>query len=321
LLLDRIYGINAQTFDSVARAVLQYQLDGNSLFRRYAEMIGFRGDDADAMPFLPISFFKSHTIQTGDWVPERFFRSSGTTGQVPSVHAVRDASVYHAIALKCFPSDWGKPEDHAWIGLLPSYLERPDASLVDMVRYFMQRGQQEEYFFRSADPALMALLKTLANARRRTILIGVSFALLDMVEHLEVPVWDELTVIETGGMKGRGREITRAELHARLRSRATGVRLSAEYGMTELFSQAYLSGVRFMPGPTMRVVARDISDPLQLLPAGERGALNVIDLGNVDTCAFIATEDTGLVHADGSFEVTGRLDAAELRGCNLMYTG
>ncbi len=284
-------------------------------------MIGFREGPAEAFPFLPISFFKSHTVQTGDWLPARFFRSSGTTGQVPSAHAVRDADVYHAVALRCFPADWGKPEDHAWIGLLPSYLERPDASLVDMVRYFMLRGMQEEHFFRSADPGLMTILKALADSRQPTILIGVSFALLDMFEHMDVPVWEELTVIETGGMKGRGREITRAELHARLRARAPGIRLSAEYGMTELFSQAYLSGDRFVPGPTMRVVARDISDPLQVLPAGERGALNVIDLGNVDTCAFIATEDTGLVHADGSFEVTGRLDAAELRGCNLMYTG
>lgn len=284
-------------------------------------MIGYRRGDSGIFPFLPISFFKSHTVQTGEWVPARFFRSSGTTGQVPSVHAVRDEDAYHATALRCFPPDWGKPEDHAWIGLLPSYLERPDASLVDMVRYFMHRGAQEEFFFRSAGPDMLKIMEALAGDRRPTILIGVSFALLDMFEHADIPVWDELTVIETGGMKGRGREITRAELHTRLRARAPGVRLSAEYGMTELFSQAYLSGDRFVPGPTMRVVARDISDPLQALPAGERGALNVIDLGNVDTCAFIATEDTGLVHADGSFEVTGRLDAAELRGCNLMYTG
>lgn len=285
-------------------------------------MIGyFKCDTAGGFPFLPISFFKSHTVQTGEWTPTRFFRSSGTTGMVPSVHAVRDESVYHALALQCFPSEWGKPEDYVWVGLLPSYLERPDSSLVDMVRAFMHRGVQEEYFFRSADPALMKILRTLANNRRPTILIGVSFALLDMFEYMDVPVWDELIVIETGGMKGRRRELTRAELHGRLRVRKPGLRLSAEYGMTELFSQAYLSGERFVPGPTMRVVARDISDPLQLLPAGERGALNVIDLGNVDTCSFIATEDTGIVHPDGTFDVTGRLDTAELRGCNLMYTG
>src|SRR5690606_21792649 len=247
LLLDRIYGINAQTFDSVAEAVCQYQLDGNSLFRRYAEMIGYRKGDPGIFPFLPISFFKSHTVQTGEWGPARFFRSSGTTGRVPSVHAVRDDHAYHAVALRCFPSGWGKPEDHVWVGLLPSYLERPDASLVDMVRYFMHRGTQEEYFFRSADPALMAILKKLADTRRRTNLIGVSFTLLDMFEHMDVPVWDELTVIETGGMKGCGREITRVELHRRLRSRALCVRLSSEYGINELFSHTSLSCNRFVP--------------------------------------------------------------------------
>jgi len=272
--------------------------------------------------FLPISFFKSREIMTGDWIPRLVFESSGTTGQVPSRHRVRDPEWYYAIARRSFPPGWGSPDDHVWVALLPSYLERPNSSLVAMVRHFASaQGKSDTNFFKTPGEALLSLLSRLRDEGRRTILIGVAYALLDLFEQFTVPVWEELLVLETGGMKGRGRELTREELYGRIRANAPSVRLSGEYGMTELMSQAYRIGDRFRPGPAMRVLARDIGDPFQRLPAGERGALDIIDLANLDTCSFIATEDTGVVYPDGTFEVTGRMHASEVRGCNLMYTG
>lgn len=317
-LQDRIYRIHEDTFDSVSREVYAYQLAGNPLLREYAMLVSA---GSSGRVFLPVSLFKSNDVQTGTWAPEKIFSSSGTSGQVPSRHLVRDLAWYHAMTRNCFPAAWGHPGEYTWIGLLPSYLERPDSSLVEMVRYFTACGQSPPLFYRKAEKGLTDQMTRLAGDRRRTILIGVSFALLDFFETIDVPLWPELLVIETGGMKGRGREMTREELYARVLARAPGLSLASEYGMTELFSQAYRIGGHYRPGPTMRVIARDINDPLQQLPPGQRGALNIIDLGNLDTCAFIATEDTGIVYADGSFEVFGRLEAAEQRGCNLMYTG
>lgn len=179
--------------------------------------------------------------------------------------------------------------------------------------------KQESDFFGTVDQNIIKVLQSLKMAQQKTILIGVSFALMDLFDHHNVPVWDRLTIIETGGMKGRGPEITREELHSRLRLHHPELKIASEYGMTELLSQAYLVNDSFQPAPTMKILIRDISDPLNLIPAGKRGAINVIDLANIDTCSFIATDDTGVVYEDGSFDVLGRLDQSDVRGCNLMY--
>jgi len=265
--------------------------------------------------------FRDHEVKTGEWKAEKVFASSGTTDATPSSHHIHNLHWYHDIAEKCFAEFYGGPASYTWLALLPSYLERPDSSLVDMVGYFMKKSNRKENsFFPEVDQKLIRQLDNLAEANRPTILIGVSFALLDFFEQNNSPVWEELLVIETGGMKGRRAEITRNELHERLRQHYHGLRIASEYGMTELMSQAYSQDLDFTCGPTMRVLIRDISDPLKIISSGQRGVINVIDLANIDTCAFIATDDIGISHDDGSFEVLGRLDQSDVRGCNLMYS-
>ncbi len=264
--------------------------------------------------------FRDHDIQTGQWAAERIFRSSGTTGSNHSRHFIRDLDLYHRAAVSCFEPFLGNPGRYTWIALLPSYLDRGDSSLVDMVHYFMTLQDHNGLrFFSVIDDALLRQMDLARENEEPTILVGVSFALLALFEQSEVPVWDNLIVMETGGMKGRGPEITRTELHSRLRRRHPDLSIVSEYGMTELMSQAYRRLDDFQPSPMMRVIARDLSDPLTLLEPGQRGVLNIIDLANVDTCAFIATDDLGVVYADESFEVLGRVDSSDLRGCNLMF--
>jgi hypothetical protein len=264
--------------------------------------------------------FRQHEVRTGTWASEAVFRSSGTTGSAQSGHFVRDLSWYHKIAEKCFTFSVGQPDNYTWIGLLPSYLERADSSLVDMVHHFMACSQEaDNRFVPSVSDEIISVLSRLKAQDKATILVGVSFALLDLFEHMDVPVWDKLLVLETGGMKGRGQEITRDELYERLRKNHHNLRLASEYGMTELFSQAYRVNEHFQSGPTMRVRIRDVSDPLRLIGHGQRGAINIIDLANIDTCSFIATDDLGITYSNAFFEVLGRLDNSDLRGCNLLY--
>jgi hypothetical protein len=264
--------------------------------------------------------FREHSVQTGTWNPEKIFHSSGTTGSVQSQHLVRELSWYHRICKKCFQIPFDKLEQYAWIGLLPSYLERTDSSLVEMVHHFMECSKHpENRFFPQISEVIISSLKSLQQSNVPTVLIGVSFALIDLFDRVDVPVWDKLLVIETGGMKGRGKEITRDELYSRLRQHHPRLRIASEYGMTELLSQAYRIEDHFYGGPTLRAFIRDISDPLRMIGEGQRGVLNVIDLANIDTCAFIATDDIGIAYADGGFDVLGRLDNSDLRGCNLLY--
>ena len=272
------------------------------------------------IPFLPISMFRDHDIQTGDWRPEAIFRSSGTTRSVQSKHLISDADWYHRVAEKTFGESFGHVSDYTWIGLLPSYLERSDSSLIDMVHYFMHVDKKHESgFFPEINDQLLDVLGKLSDKNQKTILIGVSFALLDLLEKFNVPVWANLHVIETGGMKGRGKEITREELHSRMRKKNPQLMIASEYGMTELLSQAYLLKDHFRPGSMVKIMTRDISDPMNILSFSQRGAINVIDLANLDTCSFIATDDIGIVYEDGSFDVLGRLDLSDVRGCNLLY--
>ena len=322
-MVRRIYNINEKDFEGVAMEVWKYQYQNNPLYRSYCDLLGMDTEKVNKMeeiPFLPIGMFRQHEVKTGAWEKERVFRSSGTTGSIQSKHLVRDLSWYHAVAEKCFSLPFGNPSDYTWIGLLPSYLERADSSLVDMVHYFMSSGKQSEaLFFPNVSDDIISTLEALCEKKMPSILVGVSFALLDLFEAKEVPAWDGLRVIETGGMKGRSKEITRAELYERLKRNHKELRIHSEYGMTELLSQAYMIDDHFMPGPTMRVRMRDISDPLRLIDDGQRGVINVIDLANIDTCAFIATDDIGISYPDGSFDVLGRIDHSDLRGCNLMY--
>ena len=323
-LIHRIYGINARDFETVALDLWRFQYDGNPLYKSFCEALSISPNQIKSLqdiPFLPITMFRDHVVKTGDWNHTTLFKSSGTTGSQQSQHFIRDLEWYHNIAEKCFSAFYGQPGDYTWVALLPSYLERPDSSLVDMVQYFMKLSNAPENgFYSGVDQIFFEKIKLLADSKIPTILIGVSFALLDLFDQYQLPVWKELLVIETGGMKGRREEITRNELHDRLSKHHPGLRISSEYGMTELLSQAYSRDYIFSCGPTMKVLVRDISDPLKIIGPGQRGVINVIDLANLDTCAFIATDDIGIAQEDGSFEVLGRLDQSDIRGCNLMYS-
>lgn len=324
MLQRRIYDINEHSFESVALEVYRFQFEYNPVYRQFNEALQRSPknvNDWESIPFLPISFFVTHDIQTGVWEPVQVFRSSGTTGMTRSRHLLRDLEWYHEICHRCFPSDLGQPAEFVWLGLLPSYLERPDSSLVDMVSTFMKAGNHHQSgFFASPESRLIEVMQTLRDQATPTILMGVSFALLDLFEQYNVPVWDQLKVIETGGMKGRKKELTRIEMHERLQLHHTGLNICSEYGMTELLSQAYDVGNGFQAGPTMRILIREISDPFQTMQDGRRGVIHAMDLANLDSCSFIATEDVGLRNENGAFEVLGRVDHSDLRGCNLMYT-
>ncbi len=329
-LLRAIAAVRADTFESVALDVFRYQAAHNPLYARYLELLRFEDSSivnrqssiARRPPFLPISFFKTHDVKTGDWVGDTTYTSSATTGQTPARHFVRDAAFYLENARRGFALHYGDPSEWCVLALLPAYLERQGSSLVAMAHDFIQRSQHPDSgFFLHDFERLRSVLVRCKQLKVKTLLLGVSFALLDFAEQCPMDL-SGITVMETGGMKGRRREITRAELHQILCEAFRLEAVHSEYGMTELLSQAYaVGGPLFAPAPTMRVLAHEINDPFCPVAPGRTGLLHIIDLANVDTCSFIATEDLGRVYADGRFEVLGRLDAAEMRGCNLMVSG
>ena len=296
----------------------------------YAAYLAQLGRDPAAVarltdiPFLPIEFFKTHDVRTGpeSWVPAEAFLSSGTTQQQRSRHLVRDPQLYRQNAARIFEQAYGALTGWIFLALLPSYLEQGQSSLVAMVDHFArQSGQAQPAFFLHDHAALRAALAA-ARQRpgRRVLLIGVSYALLDFAaETGPAPELQGLTVLETGGMKGRRREMIREELHQELQLAFGPAGIHSEYGMTEMLSQAYsLGDGRFHCPPPLRVLLREPSDPFSVAEYRPDGALNVIDLANVDSCAFIETKDLAHMHPDGSFEVLGRMDNSDVRGCNQM---
>ena len=328
-LLQAIATVRADTFEAVARDVFRYQVEHNPLYARYLQLLQFDASILHStfsilhsLPFLPIAFFKTHNVKTGDWVGATTYTSSSTTGQTPSQHPVRDTSFYLENARRGFAQYYGDPSEWCVLALLPAYLERQGSSLVAMADDFIRRSQHPDSgFFLHDLERLHSVLLRCKQLNTKTLLLGVSFALLDFAEQYPMDL-SGVVVMETGGMKGRRREITRAELHQTLRDAFRLDAVHSEYGMTELLSQAYaVGGPLFSPAHTMRVLAREINDPFCPVTPGRTGLLHIIDLANVDTCSFLATEDLGRVYADGRFEVLGRLDAAELRGCNLMVEG
>lgn len=324
-LLPMLAGLDTSNFERVALAVFRYQSVYNPLYKRFLELLNRNPLSVNILteiPFLPISLFKTHDIQSGDWAPQTTFTSSGTTGQIPSRHLVRELEFYLENTRRGFSDAYDDPANYCVLALLPSYLERSGSSLVAMADYFIRQSKYPESGFFLHD--LEKLRDTLLICREKgykTILLGVSFALLDFAEAFPMDL-NCITIMETGGMKGRRQEMTRAELHEILMQAFQVPEIHSEYGMTELFSQAYASGgSRFHPASTLRALVTEINDPFHVIPHGRTGVLNLIDLANLDTCSFIATEDLGKTFADGRFEVLGRLDAAELRGCNLLLEG
>ena len=324
MLRQQIFSIrNEADFLSVALSVFRYQYEHCAIYQRYVDLLRYdvnKIDQLEQIPFLPIEFFKTQQIIAKGHTPQLKFTSSGTTGNQTSTHYVADKTLYEESFLRCFEQFVGKPEEFAILGLLPSYLERENSSLVYMVNELINRSKNSESgFYLSNLDEFAKKLRKLSGKGLKTIVFGVGFALLDVAEKYKFTLKNAL-IFETGGMKGRKKEITRTELH-RILSEAFGVDIiCSEYGMTELLSQAYsLNGESFRCPPWLKILLRDVQDPLSIsLSINKRGGINVIDLANLHSCSFIATQDMGKYRADGSFEVLGRFDYADIRGCNML---
>lgn len=322
-LKDEIFNIsNQQQFIKVALKVFNYQFEHNPVYRSYCDLLYKHPSDTNKIediPFLPIQFFKTHPVICGDAKPEIIFSSSGTTGSVTSKHAVQELKLYEDSFTKAFELQYGNISDYVILGLLPSYLERDGSSLIYMVNHFIENSPHpESNFYLNNLEDLFKTIQTLESQKRKTLLIGVSFALLDFVEQFKMKLQNTM-IMETGGMKGRRKEMVRAELHQQLCNGFGVTNIHSEYGMTELLSQAYSKGNGIFEGPPwMKILIRDTEDALTILPENKNGGINIIDLANLNSCAFIATQDLGKTVASKSFEVIGRFDHSDVRGCNLM---
>jgi phenylacetate-coenzyme A ligase PaaK-like adenylate-forming protein len=313
---------NQKQFDKIALKVFRYQYENNLVYREFCDFLKTdvqKVKSIQQIPFLPIQFFKSHAIVSSTNPVQTTFTSSGTTGMITSKHLVTDVSIYEESYRKGFSQFYGNIEDYVILALLPSYLEREGSSLIHMVDDLIQLSKQvESGFYLHNYEALIAKLIQLDQAGQNVILIGVTYALLDLVEKHSFQL-ENTIIMETGGMKGKRKEMIREELHQQL-CEGFGVNaIHSEYGMTELLSQAYSLGEGIFECPSwMQVLVRDTEDALSYVREGKTGGINVIDLANINSCSFIATQDLGKKYDNGSFEVLGRFDHSDIRGCNLM---
>lgn len=305
------------SFNGKSKQVWEYQYANNHVYKEWCDLVKKITPGNDT-PFLPISFFKTHKVVSGNFNAEAVFESSGTTTTINSQHFIRDLSLYKQSFMQCFNLFYGNIKDWCIIGLLPSYLERNNSSLVVMVDELInQSGHADSGFYLYEFEQVKQLLEKLEQQQQKTLLIGVTFALLDLAEQFPFSL-KHTVIMETGGMKGRRKELTRQELHATLSKSFSTENIHSEYGMTELLSQAYAKGNgRFYCPPWMKILVRDEDDPLVVHNQG-KGVINVIDLANLDSCSFIATDDAGILYEDGSFEVLGRVDNSDIRGCSLL---
>jgi phenylacetate-coenzyme A ligase PaaK-like adenylate-forming protein len=320
---EKIFSLTSEDeFLEAALELFHFQSAGNRIYKQYLDILGFDPGKVKNLAdiiFLPVSFFKTRRIITGSSNEKIVFRSSGTAGDQPSRHYVPDPGIYEKSFLKCFEIFYGSPSKYCILALLPSYLERGDSSLVYMAGKLIEKSScPDSGFYLDNTEKLASTIIDLEAGNVPVILLGVSFALLDLVEQYNFSL-KSTVIIETGGMKGKRKELTREELHQVLKSR-TGLKfIHSEYGMTELFSQAWsASDGIFSTPPWMKVMVRDSYDPFSYVPAGRSGGINVIDLANIDSCAFLETSDLGRILPDGRFEVLGRFDNSEIRGCNLL---
>ena len=332
----KIFTIEPGNFEPLALEIFRFQYNNNPVYHEYVDALKVNVPAIGAIaqiPFLPVRFFKSHAIMTTFFSPEVVFESSGTTGSVVSRHIIKKTALYETAFTRGFELFYGPVKDWCIIGLLPSYLERSNSSLVYMIyELIRQSGHAGSGFYLHDHDKLFTTLKNIEKEKQKTILIGVTFALLDFAEKFSLP-FEHTIIMETGGMKGRREEMIRQEVHDILKRSFGLPAIHSEYGMTELLSQAYSKGNGiFHCPPWMRVLIRDDEDPLSV-QSGVRspksgagntkfgtltGAINIIDLANIYSCSFIATDDAGRLYSDSSFEVLGRIDNSDIRGCSLM---
>ena len=313
---------NQKQFDKIALKVFRFQYENNLVYREFCDFLKTdvqKVKSIQQIPFLPIQFFKSHSVVSNTNPIQASFTSSGTTGMSTSKHLVTDISIYEESYRKGFSQFYGNIEDYVVLALLPSYLEREGSSLIHMVDDLIQLSNQAEsgFYLHNYDELIEKLIQ-LDQAGQNVILIGVTYALLDLIEKHTFQL-ENTIIMETGGMKGKRKEMIREELHQQLCEGFGVTAIHSEYGMTELLSQAYSLGEGIFECPSwMQLLVRDTEDALSYVREGKTGGINVIDLANINSCSFIATQDLGKKYANGSFEVLGRFDHSDIRGCNLM---
>ncbi len=317
-----IANIDKANFEKYALEVFHYQASENPVYKEFLNRVNCNALNINKIadiPFLPIGFFKSHRVVTGAFREEQVFLSSGTTGMQRSKHYVVDSDLYRQSFRKAFEYFYGSPENYTILALLPSYIEQQQSSLVFMMDDLIRQSHDKNSGFYLKDyERLAAIVSSLDASGKKVFLIGVTYALLDLLEvqtfHLKNTI-----VMETGGMKGRRKEMIKSALHQVLQKGFGVSKIHSEYGMTELLTQAYSQGDgRFQTPPWMQVFIREPEDPFHFLPEGKSGGINLVDLANIHSCSFIATQDLGKKYANGQFEILGRFDHSDIRGCNLM---
>jgi phenylacetate-coenzyme A ligase PaaK-like adenylate-forming protein len=320
---NKVFGINNDNaFEKVALDIFHYQANFNKIYKTYINKLGIipeRINKLVQVPFLPIDFFKTQDVLTGEIKPLIVFKSSGTTGNKRSRHLVADISVYEESFLKAFRLFYGDIRKFCILALLPSYIEMEDSSLVYMIDKLIRKtGHQDSGFYHHNPEELVFKIRYLLKIKQRILFFGVSFALLDFAGRYKLKLRNVI-VMETGGMKGRKEEITRQELHQILQKSFGIKEIHSEYGMTELLSQAYSkeNGLFYAP-PWMKILIRDTYDPFSYVKEGKSGGINIIDLANYNSCSFVETKDLGRLITNDSFEVLGRFDNSDIRGCNLL---
>ena len=318
---DKIFNVDYKNFDQIAFEVFKFQYKNNTVYKSYCDLLKKTPSNVEnisRIPFLPISFFKSHSVICTKKY-DKVFYSSGTTNDNISKHYVSDINIYEKSFLKNFVDNYGDPKEYVILGLLPNYMENENSSLIYMVNNLIElsKSNDSSFFLKEYDP-IIEKMKSLCRKNKKIILIGVSYALLDLTKSKNLNL-ENTIMIETGGMKGRKREMIKKELHEILKERTGLKKIHSEYGMTELLSQAYSKSDGIFSCPKwMKIFIRDINDPNFLYSNDKSGGINIIDLANVNSCSFIATEDMGSLHKNGSFEIMGRIDHSDTRGCNLL---
>ncbi len=318
-----IFNIQSEKdFETLALKVFKFQFENNGVYRSFCDLLYKHPSDITSIkeiPFLPIQFFKSHKVLSSQKPIEKTFSSSGTTGSITSKHYITDISLYEKSFRKGFQQYYGNIKNYVILALLPSYLEREGSSLIYMVDTLIKQSEHKESgFYLNNLSELKDILLKLESESKQTLLVGVSFALLDLVEKYKFQLKHTI-IMETGGMKGRRKELVRSELQSILKQGFGVKTIHSEYGMTELLSQAYSKGNGIFESPNwMKVLIRDPEDALTPLKPNKIGGINVIDLANINSCSFIATQDLGKINANGTFEIVGRFDHSDIRGCNLM---
>jgi phenylacetate-coenzyme A ligase PaaK-like adenylate-forming protein len=313
---------NQKQFEKIALKTFRFQYENNMVYKEFCDLLQTNVSKVKSLqqiPFLPIQFFKSHSVVSNSNAIEETFTSSGTTGMITSKHLVTDASLYEESYRKGFSEFYGDIENYVVLALLPSYLEREGSSLVYMVEDLIKLSKHDAsgFYLHNHDELIENLIH-LDKSGQNVILIGVTYALLDLIEKHQFKFQNTI-IMETGGMKGKRKEMIREELHAQLCAGFGVHAIHSEYGMTELLSQAYSLGQGVFECPNwMQILVRDTEDALTYIPQGKTGGINVIDLANLNSCSFIATQDLGKKNTSNSFEILGRFDNSDIRGCNLM---